>query len=61
MGILLDITIYSVIHHNPLHITQLANHTSVQLYIQTTLFTLMYITLYFIPINAVSMFSLPFF
>ena len=23
---LLDITIYSVIHHNPLHITQLANH-----------------------------------
>ena len=26
MGILLDITIYSVIHHNPLHITQLANH-----------------------------------
>ena len=25
-GILLDITIYSVIHHNPLHITQLANH-----------------------------------
>ena len=25
MGILLDITIYSVIHHNPLHITQLAN------------------------------------
>ena len=26
MGILLDITFYSVIHHNPLHITQLANH-----------------------------------
>ena len=26
MEILLDITIYSVIHHNPLHITQLANH-----------------------------------
>ena len=26
MGILLDITIYSVIHYNPLHITQFANH-----------------------------------
>ena len=25
-GILLDVTIYSVIYHTPLHITQLANH-----------------------------------
>ena len=33
---------------------------SVQLYIQTTLFTLMYVNLYFIPIYAVSMFSFPF-
>ena len=33
---------------------------SVQLYIQTTLFTLMYINLYFTPIHAVSMFSLSF-
>ena len=33
---------------------------SVQLYVQTTLFTLMYINLYIIPIYAVSMFSLSF-